>query len=142
HGTNFGCLKQALLPEFDRCFSALLEDLGERGLLESTLVLVTSEMGRQPKIGDPRTGGATGAGRDHWTYCLTDLMAGAGIAGGRTVGASDRHGGYPQEGRVTPGDVVRTVYHAMGVEDLSVVDSQGRQTQLLEEGEVLAGLWG
>ena len=141
HGNNFGCLKQALLPEFDRCFSALLEDLGERGLLESTLVLVTSEMGRQPKIGDPRTGGAAGAGRDHWTYCLTDLVAGAGVSGGRTYGRSDRHGAYPHEGRVTPGDVVRTVYHAMGLEDLGMIDSQGRQTQLLDEGVVLEGLW-
>ncbi len=57
HGKNFGCLKEHLLPEFDRAFSALLEDLHQRGMLDETLVLVTSEMGRKPKIGDPRSGG-------------------------------------------------------------------------------------
>ena len=65
-----------LLPEFDQCYSALLQDLTDRGRLDSTLVLVTAEMGRRPQIGDPRSGGFAGAGRDHWTYCLTDLLAG------------------------------------------------------------------
>src|SRR5262249_41124402 len=67
HGNNFSCLKDDLLPLFDRAFSALIEDLEQRGLLEQTCLLVTSEMGRKPKIGDPRSGGVSGAGRDHWT---------------------------------------------------------------------------
>src|SRR5207237_8588882 len=66
HANNFGCLKDHLLPEFDRGFSALIEDLAQRGLLDQTLVLVTSEMGRKPKIGAPRSGGRYGAGTSHW----------------------------------------------------------------------------
>ncbi len=96
HGNNFGCLKDHLLPQFDRGFSALIEDLSNRGLLDSTLLMVTSEMGRKPKIGDPRSGGPSGAGRDHWTHCLTDVLAGGGIRGGQTYGSSDRYGEYPQ----------------------------------------------
>ena len=69
HGSNFGCLKDYLLPEFDQAFSALVEDLNQRGMLDETLLLVTSEMGRQPKIGDRRSGGVSGGGRDHWTHC-------------------------------------------------------------------------
>lgn len=142
HGNNFHCLKEMLLPEFDRAFSALLEDLADRGLIDSTLVLVTSEMGRQPKIGDTRTGGASGAGRDHWTYCLTDLMAGGGIRGGRTYGASDRHAALPSEHRVTPADIAKTVYQAMGVNDLMTVDNQNRPYNLLDEGEPIEALFG
>src|SRR5690606_17160124 len=79
HGNNFNCLKENLLPEFDRAFSALIEDLNNRNLLDETLLLVNSEMGRAPKIGDRRSGGVSGAGRDHWTHCMSVLMAGGGI---------------------------------------------------------------
>ena len=137
HGNNFECLKKMLLPEFDQCFSALLQDLADRGLLDSTLVLVTSEMGRRPKIGDPRSGGFAGAGRDHWTYCLTDLLAGGGIQGGQTYGTSDKHAGYPDDDRVTPSDITKTVYHTMGIHDLSAIDRENRPYQLQEEGRVL-----
>ena len=141
HGNNFNCLKEDLLPEFDRGFSALIADLAERGMLEETLLLVTSEMGRKPKIGDPRSGGKTGAGRDHWTYCLTDLMAGGGIQGGQTFGKSDRYGEYPLEHRVTPAHVTKTVYHAMGIHDLTAMDELGRPYNLLDEGDVLSQLF-
>lgn len=141
HGNNFHCLRQLLLPEFDRCFSALIEDLNSRGLLKTTLVLVTSEMGRRPKIGDPRTGGASGAGRDHWTYCLTDLLAGGGIHGGRTYGSSDLYAEHPSDHRVTPTDIVKTVYHAMGIHDLSTVDNQNRPYSLLEDGRAICELF-
>ena len=87
HGNNFNCLKDHLLPAFDQSFSALIEDLEQRSLLDSTLLMVTSEMGRKPKIGDPRSGGVSGAGRDHWTHCLTDVLAGGGIRGGQKYGA-------------------------------------------------------
>lgn len=140
HGNNFQCLREMLLPEFDQCFSALLEDLEDRGLLDSTLVLVTSEMGRRPKIGDPRSGGFAGAGRDHWTYCLTDLLAGGGIQGGQTYGTSDKHAAYPANDRVTPSDIAKTVYHAMGIHDLSAIDNQNRPFQLQDEGRVLHAL--
>ena len=141
HGNNFHCLKEMLLPEFDRAFSALLEDLSDRGLLDSTLLLVTSEMGRRPKIGDPRSGGFSGAGRDHWTYCLTDLLAGGGIQGGQTYGTSDKHGEYPADQPVTPADIAKTVYHAMGIHDLSAMDNQNRPYNLQEEGHPLLGLF-
>ena len=141
HANNFNCLKEDLLPEFDRGFSALIEDLARRGLLEQTLVLVTSEMGRKPKIGDPRSGGKTGAGRDHWTHCLTDLMAGGGIRGGQTYGASDRLGEYPADKPLTPADITKTVYHAMGVHDLEAVDPQGRPYNLLAEGRPILELF-
>ncbi len=141
HGNNFGCLKDHLLPEFDQAFSALIEDLQQRGLLDQTLVLVTSEMGRKPKIGDPRSGGVSGAGRDHWTHCLSVLMAGGGIRGGQTFGASDRLGEYPAEHPVSPADIAKTVYHAAGVQDLQARDSSGRPFNLLEQGEAIRQLF-
>jgi hypothetical protein len=141
HGNNFQCLKEDLLPEFDRGFSALIEDLADRRLLDETLVLVTSEMGRRPKIGDPRSGGATGAGRDHWTHCLTDVLAGGGLRGGQTYGSSDRFGEYPASNPVTPADITKTVYHAMGIHDLTSYDKQNRPYHLLEEGQALATLF-
>ena len=141
HGNNFNCLKENLLPEFDRAFSALIEDLADRHLLDETLLMVTSEMGRTPKIGDPRSGGVRGAGRDHWTHCLTDLLAGGGIRGGQTYGSSDRRAEYPSSNPVTPADITKTVYHAMGIENLETFDNQGRPYNLLEEGNPLVELF-
>ena len=141
HGNNFNCLKEHLLPEFDRAFSALVDDLAARGLLDQTLVLVTSEMGRTPKIGDPRSGGAAGAGRDHWTHCMSVLLAGGGIRGGQVYGSSDRRGEYPADRPVTPAHIARTVYHAMGVHDLTATDKDGRVYNLLDEGEPLRELF-
>ncbi|MCA9049532.1 MAG: DUF1501 domain-containing protein [Planctomycetaceae bacterium] len=141
HGNNFHCLREDLLPEFDRAFSALVEDLADRGMLSETLLLVTSEMGRKPRIGDPRSGGETGAGRDHWTHCLTDVLAGGGIRGGQTYGTSDRYAEYPAELPVTPADVTKTVYHAMGITDLTAFDNQQRPFNLLDEGHVIADLF-
>ena len=141
HGNNFGCLKDDLLPQFDRGFSALVEDLADRGMLDETLLLVTSEMGRKPKIGDPRSGGVTGAGRDHWTHCLTDIMAGGGLRGGQTYGSSDRFGEYPSEKPLTPADITKTVYHAMGITDLQAFDAENRPYDLLAEGSVISDLF-
>jgi len=141
HGNNFGCLKEDLLPEFDRAYSALIEDLAQRGLLNDTLVLVNSEMGRKPKIGDPRSGGVKGAGRDHWTACQSVLLAGGGIQGGRVFGATDRFGEYPAEQPLSPADITRTVYHAMGVDDLTATDALGRPFNLIDDGRVLAELF-
>ncbi len=141
HANNFGCLKDNLLPEFDRGFSALIADLSQRSLLDQTLVLVTSEMGRKPKIGDPRSGGKTGAGRDHWTHCLTNVFAGGGIRGGQTYGASDARGEYPADKPLTPADIAKTVYHGMGIHDLEATDSQGRPYNLLAEGNSIVELF-
>ena len=141
HGSNFSCLKDDLLPEFDRGFSALIEDLADRGMLDETLLMITSEMGRRPKIGDPRSGGTGGAGRDHWTHCLTDVLAGGGIRGGQTYGTSDRYAEYPASRPVTPADVTKTVYHAMGIDNLEAFDKQNRPFNLLDTGEPLVDLF-
>ena len=141
HGNNFGCLKEDLLPQFDRGFSALIEDLSDRGMLDETLLMVTSEMGRKPKIGDPRSGGVAGAGRDHWTHCLTDVLAGGGLRGGQTYGSSDRLGEYPATRAVTPADVTKTVYHAMDIHNLEAIDNQNRPYNLLDVGKPLVELF-
>jgi hypothetical protein len=141
HGNNFKCLKDYLLPEFDRAYSALLEDLEQRGLLDQTLVLVTSEMGRKPKIGDPRSGGASGAGRDHWTHCQSVVMAGGGIQGGQIYGSTDRFAEYPADHPLTPADITKTVYHAAGIDNLQAIDPQGRRYNLLDQGEPIKSLF-
>ena len=141
HGNNFNCLKDHLLPEFDRAYSALLEDLHHRGLLDQTLVLVTSEMGRQPKIGDRRSGGPAGAGRDHWTACQSVLFAGGGIAGGQIYGASDKLGEFPEVHPTGPEDITRTVYHAMGITELAATTRNGQPINLLGEGRALTELF-
>ena len=141
HGNNFNCLKDRLLPEFDRPFAALLADLHDRGLLDETLVLVSSEMGRKPKIGDPRSGGPYGAGRDHWTKCMSILLAGGGIRGGQTYGTSDRYAEFPASKPVAPEDIAKTVYHAMGIDDLTATDRQGRPFNLMDEGKPLLELF-
>jgi hypothetical protein len=142
HGNNFGCLRDWLLPEFDQCFAALLAELDERGLLGQTLVMVNSEMGRMPKIGDPRSGGAKGAGRDHWTNAMSVLLAGGGIRGGQVYGSSDRLAEFPADNPVAPEDIAATVYYAMGIDDLTTTDRQGRPLQLLDQGQALYQLFG
>jgi hypothetical protein len=142
HGNNFNCLKDRLLPEFDRPFAALLDDLHQRGLLEETLVLVSSEMGRKPRIGDPRSGGAGGAGRDHWPAAMSVLLAGGGIRGGQVYGSTDRRAEYPFDNPVRPEHIAHTVFHAMGIDDLHAADREGRPFHLMEEGRPLTELFG
>lgn len=141
HGNNFGCLKDRLLPEFDRPYAALLDDLHQRGMLYSTLVLVSSEMGRRPKIGDPRSGGPGGAGRDHWTACMSVLLAGGGIRGGQVFGSTDKRAEYPMENPVAPEHIARTVFHAMGIDDLGAIDRENRPVSLMEDGRILTELF-
>jgi hypothetical protein len=141
HGNNFRCLKDDLLPEFDRCFSALIEDLDQRGMLDETLLAVTSEMGRKPRVGDPRSGGEYGAGRDHWTHCQSVVLAGGGIKGGQAYGTTDKYGEYPAEKPVTPAHIAHTVYHAMGIDNLEATDKDGRTFNLLYEGRPLTELF-
>ena len=100
------------------------------------------EMGRRPKIGDPRSGGVSGAGRDHWTSCMSVLMAGGGIRGGQVYGSSDRFAEYPADKPVAPEDIARTVFHAMGIDDLTAHDRQGRPFALMEDGRPLYELFG
>ncbi len=142
HGNNFKCLKERLLPEFDQSFAALLEDLHQQGMLDETLVIVSSEMGRRPKIGDPRSGGVTGAGRDHWTHAMSTLLAGGGVRGGQIYGSTDKLAEYPKDNPVGAEHLAHTIFHALGIDDLMAKDRQGRPFHLMEEGRVLTELFG
>jgi hypothetical protein len=120
HTKNFSILKDWNLPQLDRAFAALMSDLSERGLLDETLILITSEMGRTPKVN-----GA--AGRDHWTYCYGSLLAGAGIKGGSVCGASDAQAAFVKDRPVKPAELCATVYEALGIDpDMTVPDKAGR----------------
>ena len=141
HGNNFNCLRDRLLPEFDKLFAALLDDLHQRGMLDETLVIVSSEMGRRPKIGDPRSGGVSGAGRDHWTHGMSTLLAGGGIRGGQVYGSTDKLAEYPKDNPVGAEHIARTVFHSLGIDDLSARDREGRPFHLMDEGRVLTELF-
>ena len=132
-------MKNHLLPGLDRGFSALLDDLGDRGLLDETLVFVAGEMGRTPQF---KNRGADD-GRDHWTYCFPCLFAGAGVRGGITYGESDRDAAYPLSNPVSPADLAATIYESLGISpDTRIPDSQGRPVALVEGGEVLREIFG
>lgn len=109
HGENEKNLRETLAPMLDQSLSALLEDLDQRGLLASTVVLVTGEFGRTPAINPAR-------GRDHWPDCWSLVVGGGGIEGGRIVGASDERGAYVAETPVSIGDLYATIYKAMGID--------------------------
>jgi len=138
HGDNFGQLKNHLLPKFDACYSALLEDLDDRGLLEETLVVVCAEMGRTPRIGDPRTGGKGPPGRDHWIHCQSAVFAGGGIRGGQVYGASDTVAAYPADKPAYPESLAATIYRAFGLENGPAFRSKDdRPLMLLDDGAPL-----
>lgn len=135
HGANFTKLKNDLLPPFDAGISSLVADLEDRGLLQRTLVVVMGEIGRTPRINN-------GAGRDHWEFCYTVLLAGGGIKGGLTYGASDKRGAYPSSCPVTASDIVATIYHALGIPaDLQLHDRQNRPVPLVPEGSPVRDLF-
>jgi hypothetical protein len=117
HARNFVDLKERLMPPADQAFSALLDDLQERGMLDETLVLWTGEFGRTPRVGQAVEGGAgaTRDGRDHWPHVFTSVLAGGGIRGGQVYGESDRVAAYPEADGVTPADLAATIYHCLGV---------------------------
>lgn len=131
HGQNFGKLKGELLPQLDRAVSSLLIDLAERGMLERTVVAVMGEFGRSPKING-------GAGRDHWNFCYSLLLAGGGIRPATVFGASDKIGGLPSSNPVKPADVVATIYECLGIApELELHDRLGRPIQLLPWGTAI-----
>ena len=108
HYRNFQLMQDRHAPWLDQALSALLTDLGERGLLASTLVLAVGEFGRTPKINDK-------AGRDHWEHCYSALLAGGGVRGGRVIGSSDARGEHPHDRPVTPADLAATVHRCVGI---------------------------
>ncbi len=128
HNRNFVDLRERLMPPADQAFSALLDDLSERGMLDETLVVWTGEFGRTPKVGQRNSDAGAGRdGRDHWPGCFTTVLAGGGIRGGQVYGSSDRHAAYPTSNPVAPVDLIATVYQLLGVpEHLALSDAQGR----------------
>jgi uncharacterized protein (DUF1501 family) len=134
HGGNFQRCRSELLPQLDLAVSGLLSALVERGLLDRTLVVVMGEFGRTPKIN-------AGAGRDHWNFCYSVLMAGGGVQGGAIHGASDKIGAYPALDPCSPADVVATIYHCLGLAtDYTFRDSLGRPFHLVPWGHPLYGI--
>jgi hypothetical protein len=133
HKNNYKTLGEKLLPPFDQGMSALLEDLDQRGLLDSTLVVCLGEFGRTPKINKD-------AGRDHWPDCYSVLMAGGGIPRGFVLGTSDRHAAYPLYDPVGPWDIAATMYHLLGVDPHVHVRDRENRPFLLSPGRVIEDL--
>jgi hypothetical protein len=134
HSDNFGQHKNFLLPQADQALAALIEDLDERGLLDSTLVVGLGEFGRTPKIN------AQG-GRDHWPDCYSVLLAGGGVVGGAVYGASDRIGAYPAIDPVTPGDLAATIYWRLGINPAAEIHDQTGRPHRLASGEPIKSLF-
>lgn len=134
HENNFPMLRKTLLPNFDQTYSAFLEDLDQRGLLDETLVVTMGEMGRTPRIN------AKG-GRDHWTHCYCVLFAGAGIRGGTIYGASDAQAAFIKDNPVHIRDVCATIYDRLGIDPgLLVQDRVGRPIAIAHGGRPIEGI--
>jgi hypothetical protein len=134
HKDTINRMRDYLLPPFDRAMTALLQDLCERGLLDSTLVVWMGEFGRTPKINKA-------VGRDHWGFCQSVLMAGAGVRGGQVYGSSDASAAYAAESPVSPDDLAATVFDRLGIRlDQEMHDAQGRP-QPLCTGKPVLGLF-
>ncbi len=135
HAANDPRMKDVLCPQFDLGYSALIEDLAERALLDETLVVAIGEMGRTPKFN-------TSGGRDHWGNVFHFVMAGAGIGAGQVYGTSDKDGAYPATNRVQPGDLTATIFHLLGIgHEATFPDRTGRPMRVTE-GTPVYGLLG
>jgi hypothetical protein len=129
HTKNFSILKDNKLPGLDQTYSALMEDLDGRGMLDETLVVVMSEMGRTPRVNG-------NGGRDHWTFCYSVMLAGAGIRGGAVYGASDSQAAYVKDNPVSTADVCATIYECLGIDpDSAVPDRSGRPVRVAQGGQ-------
>jgi len=134
HGEIFKGLDNKL-PEFDQGYSSLILDLDQRGLLDDTLVLAMGEFGRTPKVNDK-------AGRDHWGRAGSMLWAGAGVARGRVIGATDKNGAFVTDRPVRPADVAWTVYESLGVDPAKeLLTPEGRPVSILAEGSAVTELF-
>ncbi len=134
HGDNFKQLKDNLLPKYDQGLAALLEDLSQRGLLDEVLVMTFGEFGRTPRING-------GAGRDHWPTAMSVVMAGGGLKMGQAIGETDSKAEYPISKPYSPGCVLSTMYHAIGVDYRHVFyDQAKRPLPALAEGKPIPEL--
>ncbi|MBI85662.1 MAG: hypothetical protein CMJ81_20910 [Planctomycetaceae bacterium] len=135
HKDNFRLHRDHLLPPADQAYAALIEDLDQRGLLDTTLVVAVGEFGRTPRINH-------GAGRDHWPDCYTALLAGGPIKGGYIHGASDRLGAYPDADPVTPSDLAATIFTLFGVPLSTTVHDLGVRDYPIATGKPIEALFG
>ena len=135
-------MKNNSAPMLDAGLSGLLTDLDQRGMLEETLVLAVGEFGRSPQKGVSTSGNSnTADGRDHWPYCYTAVMAGAGIGRGNVHGKSDKTGSAPLELPVHPGELLATIYHAFGIEPSTIVYNHLNQPRELVKAEAVTKLF-
>ena len=131
---GFECLRRGFLRRFDRASSALITDLEQRGLLDSTLVIAWGEFGRTPRVNND-------AGRDHYPNVFSAAVAGGPVRGGRVVGASDSRGAFPLSAAKTPQDVLATMYRHLGVDtSVNYLDNSGRPHAVLSGGRVIEEL--
>jgi len=134
HDNNFRVLKEILLPQLDAAVSTLFRDLSDRGMLDTTLVVITGEFGRTPRINK-------NAGRDHWGPSFTVLIGGGGIQGGRVLGASDARAERPATEPRKPEDLAATIYTLVGIDPHEEVQTpDGRPVALVDGGKVLKEL--
>ena len=134
HGGNFTKLRGELLPQLDMAAGSLIEDLAERGMLERTVVAILGDFGRSPKING-------GAGRDHWNWCYSLQLIGGGFQQGLIYGSSDKIGAYPAESPLIPGDVIATLYTALGIApETELQDNLNRPHRLVPIGDVVPEL--
>jgi uncharacterized protein (DUF1501 family) len=135
HENVFGRLKNDLIPPADQAFAALVNDLTARGMLDETLVIAMGEFGRTPKINGT-------AGRDHWPRCYTILLAGGGVHGGITFGASDKFGAYPDTDAVTPADLAATLFWRFGLDPAQEVTDLTNRPYKLADGQPIKAIFG
>jgi hypothetical protein len=139
HSNHFPRLKNYLLPVFDQSYSALITDLDDRGMLDETLVLCTSEHGRTPQIDSGPVGGA----RHHWSRAYSSVFAGGGMARGRVVGETDAIAGDVVDTPISPKDMQATAYHLLGFDETATIpDPQGRPHPIAGDGRVRPELLG
>ncbi len=138
HSDNWGKLKGSLLPTLDSGFSGLLQALKMKGLLDSTVVYVTGEFGRTPKINTTR------GGRDHYPRCMFMLMAGGGVKGGQVLGESNDNATMPKDEKgYSPDNVAASFYHALGIDPAHEYHTNtGRPIMIVREGNVIPALFG
>jgi Protein of unknown function (DUF1501) len=135
HRKNTWSLKEVLCPPFDRAVTALLNDLSTRGLLDNTLLVVTTEFGRSPRINNL-------AGRDHWPNAFSLLMAGAGVRGGHVVGRTDKHAAEVTDRPITPEDMSATILSTLGINpSLTLHTPLGRPVMLVDGGKRVGELF-
>jgi hypothetical protein len=133
HRNHLEWARTELLPPTDAAFSSLVEDLDARGLLDETLVIMMGEFGRTPKFNNA-------GGRDHWPQCFSVVLAGGGIRGGQVYGSSDKSAAYPASDPVTPGDLIATLYHCLGIDPGTLIHDLQDRPYVLADGSPLKAL--